>query len=141
IMGDITFLLAPTAPPWLAAQQGLIAPVQPIIKDGLFDLHLNALATFKGDASSYNVVAAVPSLHAAWPVICLLVIRKHRLPSWLFGAQAALTLGVVFAIVYTGEHYLIDAIIGALYALVAWWVLQRLTASRRHSLSPATARS
>jgi membrane-associated phospholipid phosphatase len=38
--------------------------------------------------------------------------------------------------VYTGEHYVIDAIIGALYALVAWWLVQWVLESRR-SLRPA----
>jgi hypothetical protein len=139
ILADITFLLAPTAPPWLAAEQGFIAPLHPIIKDGLADVHLTALAAYKGDASSYNVVAAVPSLHVAWPVMCMLVIRKHRLPRWLMVAQTLLTLGVVFAIVYTGEHYLIDAIVGAVYALVAWWVLQRILGTRRHRAEPYAA--
>jgi len=132
ILATITFLLAPTAPPWLASEHGLIPEVHPIIRNALFDLDLNALALRKGDSSSYNVVAAVPSLHVAWPVICLLVIRKYRLPKPVFVAQIALTLGVVFAIVYTGEHYLVDAIIGALYAFVAWWLVQwALGANRR----------
>jgi PAP2 superfamily len=124
ILGDITFVLAPTAPPWLAAQQGLIGPVHPILTDALYAVHLDALASHKGDPSSYNIVAAVPSLHAAWPVICLLVIRKYRLPGWLFTTQLVITLGILFAIVYTGEHYLIDAIVGIVYAFVAWWLLQ-----------------
>jgi hypothetical protein len=136
ILANITFLLAPTAPPWLASEHGLIPHVQPIIKNALFDLDLNALALHKGDASRYNVVAAVPSLHVAWPVICLLVIRKHRLPMPLFAAQAALTVGVVFAIVYTGEHYLVDAILGAVYALAAWWLLQWAVGARRRTRSP-----
>jgi PAP2 superfamily protein len=131
ILASITFLLAPTAPPWLAAQHGLIPDVQPILRNTLFDLDLNALALRKGDASSYNVVAAVPSLHVAWPVIALLVIRKHGLPRGLFAAQAALTIGVVFAVVYTGEHYLVDAIIGALYALAAWWLVQWAVGARQ----------
>lgn len=141
ILANITFLLAPTAPPWLASEHGLIPPVQPIIKNALFDLDLNALALHKGDASRYNVVAAVPSLHVAWPVICLLVIRKHRLPMPLFAAQAALTLGVVFAIVYTGEHYLVDAILGAVYALAAWWLLQWAVGARRRTRSPLVVES
>jgi hypothetical protein len=136
ILGDITFLLAPTAPPWLAAQHGLIEPVQPILTNALYDVHFNALAEHKGDASSYNVVAAIPSLHAAWPVICLLVIRKHGLPGWLFKTQVMITIGVLFAIVYTGEHYLIDAIVGIVYAFVAWWLLQLAFGARR-ALRPA----
>ena len=139
ILANITFLLAPTAPPWLAAEHGLIPDVQPIIKNALFDLDLNSLALHKGDASRYNVVAAVPSLHVAWPIICLLVIRKHRLPVSLFAAQAVLTVGVVFAIVYTGEHYLVDAIIGAVYALVAWWLVQWAVGARRRAHSPVAA--
>jgi hypothetical protein len=131
ILADITFVLAPTAPPWLAAQQGLIEPVQPILRDALYSIHFDAFAAHKGDASKYNVVAAIPSLHAAFPVICLLVIRKHRLPGWLFATQLALTLGVLFAIVYTGEHYLVDALVGIVYAFVAWWLLQLAFGAKR----------
>jgi PAP2 superfamily len=141
ILATITFLLVPTAPPWLASEHGLIPQVQPIIKNALFDLDLNALALRKGDSSSYNVVAAVPSLHVAWPVIALLVIRKHGLPRGLLAAQAALTVGVVFAIVYTGEHYLVDAIIGALYALVAWWLVQWAVGARRRTRAPLATES
>jgi hypothetical protein len=141
ILADITFVLAPTAPPWLAAQHGLIEPVQPILTNALYDVHLNALAEHKGDASSYNIVAAIPSLHAAWPVICLLVIRKYRLPRWLFATQMAIAIGVLFAIVYTGEHYLIDAIVGIAYAFAAWWLLQLAFGAKRAlpAAAPATA--
>jgi hypothetical protein len=141
ILGEITFLLAPTAPPWLAAQQGLIEPVKPILTDALYAVHLDALAVEKGDPSKYNVVAAIPSLHAAWPVICLLVIRKYRLPGWLFATQLALTIGVLFAIVYMGEHYLVDALVGILYAFVAWWLMQLAFGAKRalRPAAPATA--
>ena len=104
-LAEIAFLLAPTAPPWLAAEHGLIPPVDPVLKNSLTDLGLDELAKAKGDAGLYNVVAAVPSLHAAWPMIGLLVIRKYHLPRWLFWTQLVLTVGVCFAIVYTGEHY------------------------------------
>jgi hypothetical protein len=140
VLADITFVLAPTAPPWLAAQHGLIEPVQPILKDALYSVHLDAFAAEKGNGSKYNVVAAIPSLHAAWPVICLLVIRKHRLPRWLFVAQLAITIGVFFAIVYTGEHYLIDALVGVVYAFAAWWLLQLAFGAKR-ALRPAVASS
>ena len=33
-----------------------------------------------------------------------------------------------FAVVYAGEHYAVDVMAGVVYALVAWWVLQRLLA-------------
>jgi membrane-associated phospholipid phosphatase len=97
-----------------------------MIKQGLFDLGLDSVAERKDAAGSYNLVAAVPSLHAAWPIIGLLVIRKHGLPKWLFGAQALQALGVAFAVVYAGEHYAVDVFAGVVYALVAWWILGRL---------------
>jgi hypothetical protein len=133
LLGEITFVLAPTAPPWLAADHGLIPPVQHVIKQGLYDIGLTDLAARKDEPGSYNIVAALPSLHAAWPVIALLVIRKHRLPRWLFVSQALLVLGVVFAIVYTGEHYLVDAVVGCAYAFAARWLLHAaLRSGRRH---------
>jgi PAP2 superfamily len=130
-LAEIAFLLAPTAPPWLAAEHGYIPPVDPILKNSLTDLGLNELARAKGDASLYNVVAAVPSLHAAWPLIGLLVIWKYRLPRWLFWTQAALTLGVCFAIVYTGEHYVADILAGFAFGLAAWWLVQWALAAGR----------
>jgi PAP2 superfamily protein len=133
LLGEITFVLAPTAPPWLAADNGLIPPVHHVIKQGLYDLGLTDLAAKKDEPGSYNIVAALPSLHAAWPVIGLLVIHKYKLPRWLFVAQALLLAGVVFAIVYTGEHYLVDALVGCLYALGAWWLLHVVSRTGRRN--------
>jgi len=107
---------------------GYIPHVDHVIRQGLYDLGLDSVADRKDAAGSYNLVAAVPSLHAAWPVIGLLVIRKHGLPHWLFGAQALQALGVAFAVVYAGEHYAVDVLAGVIYALVAWWILGRLLA-------------
>jgi Flp pilus assembly pilin Flp len=131
VLAEITFVLAPTAPPWLAAENGHIAHVHQILKQALADAHLHALASLKGDPHAYNIVAAVPSLHVAWPIIGLLVARAYGLPRWLFALQAVQLAAVVFAVVYTGEHYLADAIAGGLYAFVAWRVVERATSARR----------
>jgi hypothetical protein len=126
LLGELTFLVAPTAPPWLAGDTGLIPHVHHVIRDSLYDLGLDGIAARKDAPGSYNIVAAIPSLHTAWPVIALLVIRKHGLPRWLFWSQAALVVGVVFAIVYSGDHYVVDTLAGIVYALAAWWLLQRV---------------
>jgi hypothetical protein len=125
-LGEITFVLAPTAPPWLAAQHGFIPPVHHIIKQALYDLHLTKAAALYADPKSYNIVAAMPSLHAAWPVLGLLVLRFYRLPRWTLVLQSLQLAGVVFAIVYTGEHYLADAIVGAGYAFAGFWLVRKL---------------
>jgi membrane-associated phospholipid phosphatase len=129
VLGSITFLVAPTAPPWLAADEGYISGVHHVLKQSLLDLHMTSLAGLEGDASKYDVTAAVPSLHAAFPLTCLLTCINARLPRWVVGAFVIDLLSVVFAIVYMGEHYLFDAIVGAGYAVVAWLLVRWLLGS------------
>jgi len=63
------------------------------------------------------------------------VIRKYKLPGWLFWTQLALTIGVCFAIVYTGEHYVVDILAGFAFALAAWWLVQWALSAGRAQLS------
>jgi PAP2 superfamily len=126
VLGEITFVLLPTAPPWLAAEHHLLPNVHHILKHTLYDLHLGKVASLDGDPAAYDVTAAWPSLHVAFPVICILTAVTYRLPKWVSIALIANTLGVIFAIVYTGEHYLSDALAGIAYACAAWWITQRL---------------
>jgi PAP2 superfamily len=128
ILGEITFVLLPTAPPWLAAEHGLLPPVHHILRNAFFDLHLPKVAELIGDPSRYDVTAAIPSLHVAFPVVCLLAARRHGLPGWVRKLLVFNIAGVVFAIVYLGEHYVADAVAGAGYALVAWWLVARFLA-------------
>jgi hypothetical protein len=122
----VVFVLMPTAPPWLAAQDGYVDGVQHILKRALFDLHMSSLGSVEGDPTKYDVTAAVPSLHTTFPFLCLLAARHARLPRWVIGLLALNLLAVVFSIVYTGEHYVVDAIAGALLALGAWTLVLRL---------------
>jgi PAP2 superfamily protein len=136
ILGVITFVLVPTAPPWLAAQEGYLPGVHHILKQSLFDVHLTKLAELIGNSASYDTTAAIPSLHTAFPLVCLLASLRYRLPTPLSLALALNVLAVVFTIVYTGEHYLIDAIAGGAYALVAVAIVDALFS---RSKDPVTA--
>jgi hypothetical protein len=131
VLGEITFVLAPTAPPWLAAQHGHLPPVHHLLKQSLADMHLSGIAKIDGDPRNYNIVAALPSLHAAFPVISLLVVRRFGLPRWLQAVFALQLVGVAFAIVYTGEHYLVDVLAGVLYALAVSWAIELVLRPRR----------
>jgi Flp pilus assembly pilin Flp len=126
VLAEVTYVLAPTAPPWLAAQSGHLPHVHEILKQALADLHMTAAASAKGDPHAYNIVAAVPSLHVAWPIAGLLAIRAFRLPRWVLVVQLVQLVAVVLAIVYTGEHYVFDALAGGLYAVVSWRLVQRV---------------
>jgi hypothetical protein len=135
ILADICFVLFPTAPPWLAAEHGGLVSVHHLLKQSLLDLHLTSFASVIGDSHKYNIVAALPSMHAAFPVIALIVAVRYGLPKWVIGLQATQLFGVFFAIVYLGDHYVIDAVAGTAVAVVGVAVVHRLlTSSRRVSL-------
>jgi hypothetical protein len=38
--------------------------------------------------------------------------------------------------VYTGEHYLVDAVVGCAYAFAAWWLLHAALRSGRWHQDP-----
>lgn len=113
----VFFLLVPVAPPWLAAQQGYLPHVEKIISHTIpsstswFYQHLNP-----------NQVAAMPSLHAAFPVLGLLYgLRLWGRRAW---PLALWCVAVCFSIVYLGEHYLADALGGILFAGASYFVVE-----------------
>jgi membrane-associated phospholipid phosphatase len=115
--GFATYVLYPMAPPWWAAGEGRIPPVASILDDVHFGVVTNpvVLATqfFKP-----NPVAAMPSIHAAFPVLVWLVAwRIWPRAGW---ALLPYPLAMGFAVVYMGEHYAIDVVAGWLYAIVAF---------------------
>jgi hypothetical protein len=136
ILGAITFVIFPTAPPWLASEHGYIPTVHHILKRSLYDMHMTSIAALEGNASKYDVTAAVPSLHTAFPFICLLTAIHARLPKAVVALVAFDLAAVVFSIVFTGEHYVVDALAGSTYAAVSWMVVRRLLNADRAARSP-----
>jgi membrane-associated phospholipid phosphatase len=109
----------PTAPPWLAGQSGHLPFVSRIVEDVVTGVDPSAYA--RGyELVGINPVAAMPSLHMAGTVIVLLAAWRAgfglRLAGLAYGAAMA------FALVYTGEHYVVDVIAGAAIAAFAWVV-------------------
>ena len=111
--------LVPTAPPWMAAEQGATPEIARIAHEILRGVDES---TFEAgyQAARINEVAAMPSMHmAATVVIAIAAWRASaRLRPWGVGYAAAMG----FALVYLGEHYLIDVVVGALFALIGWRV-------------------
>jgi len=136
LLGEMTFVLAPTGPPWLASQHGLTPHVDHLLKQALGGMHLHQLAVREGNAGSYNIVAAMPSLHAGFPIVGLLVAIRYGLPRWVRAGLVLQFLGVVFAIVYMGDHYVVDTLVGVVYACVAAFLVNR---GLRDDIRPAKA--
>ncbi len=82
-----------------------------------------------GPASMANQYAAMPSLHAAWSVWVALALyvclrpRPWRWVAWLYPAATT------FVVVGTGNHFIADALAGALLVWLSWFVASRVHAT------------
>jgi len=117
----VTFLLIPVAPPWLAAEQGFIPQIQHIIFDVAGNMGVTYFPTLYGLMNA-NPVAAVPSLHSAYPLLILFFAYSVWGKKGLVTAVYPISIWV--GVVYTGEHYLIDVFIGIAYAVLAFFFVQ-----------------
>ena len=113
-LGMIGYLVVPTVPPWMAAARFQMLPEVVHMTGQVYNVSLPAIArTF-----DLNPIAAMPSLHAAFPtLLTLLCFRHFGRWGWLMLAYLAT---VVFTIVYLGEHYLVDVLAGVVFALLGY---------------------
>ncbi|WP_375475917.1 phosphatase PAP2 family protein [uncultured Jatrophihabitans sp.] len=132
VAGLITYCLFPEAPPWLAARDGLSAPVARLSARGWEWFHLGNVNTALAAAQheGVNAVAAMPSLHTAFSTLVALTIAG-RLRSRLRWLLALYPLAMGFTLVYTGEHWVLDLVGGVGYALAAHAGMSRWEARRR----------
>lgn len=138
VAGLTTYLLYPAAPPWMAALNGRLPEVHRVVQETLTTLGGQTLdsAVERGAAYS-NPVAAMPSLHAAIPMMFLLFFWPEvRVRGRLLLATYAGLMS--FALVYGGEHYVTDVVLGWLYAAATVFGLRAL-ARRRAELPDAPA--
>lgn len=126
----VVFLLMPSGPPWYAQDHGAVTGVTKIISSTL----PSALSPYYQSLNA-NPLAAMPSLHMAFPVLSLLaLVSVWPRRGWLF---ALWCVAVMFSIVYLGEHYVIDALAGTLLAVLSWVVLMRVVVPRVPALRGA----
>ena len=123
----VLFMLFPAAPPWLAAQWGYIEGVERpsyqayklFLPQRFADVDTFRLWT----QASPNPVAALPSLHAAFPWLVLLFAVQT------FGRWGYLALiynmALWFSVVYLSQHWFVDVLAGMALATAAWWGMGR----------------
>jgi membrane-associated phospholipid phosphatase len=114
----VTYVLYPALPPWLAAKEFRIPHVEQIIPEMFRHTHMSAVHSL-AEKDFANKVAAVPSLHAAFPMLMLLFF-------WSSGWRARIffgiyTLAMAFTLVYSAEHFVFDIFAGWAYALGVWF--------------------
>jgi len=114
-LGLIGYWALPTAPPWYAAQTGALGDMaDPALRRMMIEhgeAFWKALWRPLYDVLGGNPLAAMPSLHFATSLMSAHLLREAGPLPGAIGWTYAITLG--FALVYLGEHYVVDLIAGA----------------------------
>ncbi|HEY6899736.1 MAG TPA: phosphatase PAP2 family protein [Puia sp.] len=114
LIGFVGYYALPAAPPWYIQLHGMaFNPHTPgnVAGLGRFDAYFH-VSVFSGlYAKSSNVFAAMPSLHAAYPLTVLFYGIKYRL-GWVNAIFAVIMVGIWFAAVYSSHHYVLDVLAG-----------------------------
>ncbi|HEX3054953.1 MAG TPA: phosphatase PAP2 family protein [Gaiellaceae bacterium] len=125
LLSCVTFIFLPSEPPWLAARDGHLPPVHQLIGTLNLRVPLLRLDPLLERGTGYaNIVAAFPSLHAAQTLlISLFLVRRLRTPwrhlLWLYPIVMA------YALVYSGEHYVVDILFGWIYCVLVYAAVER----------------
>ncbi len=141
IAAFLTYALVPAAPPWMANDSGLIGPVARVTGSVWTELGVQPAAAIwdKGN-SLYNPVAALPSLHAAFPMLLCCFFWRSGPIARVLGVGYVLAMG--WTLVYGGEHYVFDVLLGWVYAVSVYFGVRWIRAKwsqRRDRAGPAAA--
>ncbi|MDT4915656.1 MAG: hypothetical protein QOH89_356 [Pseudonocardiales bacterium] len=109
-LGLIGYLLLPTAPPRMLAHSGL--------QDTL--AHTSGYGWWGGEGSVprglgalTNQFAAMPSLHVGWAIWCGVLVALYARRRWVKALGIAYPVATTVVVMATANHYLLDALAGA----------------------------
>lgn len=132
VMGCVTYYLYPAAPPWYADRYGYGPAIRDALPSAAGAGRLDALLGLPVFAGFYartpNVFAAVPSLHAAIPLLAFGFAWRAGMLRVVTGAYALL---VAFAAVYLNHHYVLDVLWGWAYVGVILFLTRNPAADAR----------
>lgn len=115
------YLLLPVAPPWWVTLNGMEQPTIENVAQVNMTAAMNG-ALIQGmihNASQW--FAAVPSLHGAYPVLILLLLRRE-VSGLVLAGVALYAVAMWCATVVLNQHYIVDLMAGAAIAIAALWV-------------------
>jgi membrane-associated phospholipid phosphatase len=116
-LGCVVYAALPTAPPWWASREGHTDEKVRRIMEEVGEEEWGRLWPVLYDTLGGNPWAAMPSLHFATSLMAALLLAEagpvHATAGWAYAGA----LG--FALVYLGEHYVIDLLVGAAIVIVA----------------------
>jgi hypothetical protein len=113
VIGFVVFWRFPVAPPRM-----LDGFTDVVASSGAFgSWHSGALA------SRANQLAAMPSLHIAWAGWCTLALWRISERRWLRALAVSYPCMTAFAVLATGNHFLLDIVGGLLALTVSVWLV------------------
>jgi hypothetical protein len=115
LLGLAAYLLMPTAPPRVIG--GYVDVLSLHAADGWWGADA---AAPRGLGGLTNELAAFPSLHAGWSLWVALALQVYATRKWVRVLGWAYAVGTAIVIVGTGNHWVIDAVVGWLVILVGW---------------------
>ena len=131
LLGLSIYILWPLAPP------RYLPGFTDTLKASGFDVDGSSVGLF------YNPYAAMPSLHVGWALLAGLVVLTSARMRWLQVAGVGLPLLMTLSVLMTGNHFLLDAVVGATISIIAlllsacWITWRENRAKRRATPSPA----
>jgi len=108
-IGLVFFMMVPMAPPRFVTEAGFVDTIT------LHDEVYHALQ----HPAFVNQYAAMPSLHLGWNLLIALAVIQTTKAVWARGLVTLLPLAMLAGIIFTGNHYILDAVAGVGVALVA----------------------
>ena len=127
LVGCIMFVILPTAPPWMVASsrfghEQLLPHMERNAWRGFYALG------FRGFTHDYNValskgnaVAAMPSLHASFALLVPLFFMQWITRRWVRWSLLLFPVAMLTSLVYLGEHWVIDGLVGWCITVGAFW--------------------
>ena len=129
LVGFTIYYIYPAAPPWYVQNYG-------------FDLHIGVqgnrgglerfdnligIPIFEGIYNkNANVLAAMPSLHSAYPVVVLFYAFKKKIKLLTKVFFIIFLFGIWFSAVYSSHHYIIDVIAGVIIAIFTLFIFEKI---------------
>jgi hypothetical protein len=112
-IGLIFFVTLPMAPPRLVPDAGVVDTVT---------MHSEAYRVLQPPAF-VNQFAAMPSLHFGWNLILGVAVWETTKAWYARGIALLMPVAMLAGILFTGNHYVLDAAVGGIIAVTAIWLV------------------
>jgi len=128
LFGFMLYIVFPAAPPWYYFKYGAIIDLHAPGEPGAL-LRFDNLVRMPIYQNMYsagsNVFGAIPSMHAAFPMM-LVYYSTKRINPFLTTLFIASMFSIWFGAIYTSHHYVIDVFLGILCATLAILIVEKL---------------